>query len=318
MNKRDFYKELMKEYTFDSAKVRRTAKTSSLKRASVFSFANSRRVKVAGTAAAACLAMVVGWFAINYSPQEVVGVPVVSVQERIIRSEVWSRSASVASETMYLSFDKSLTYDEMQETLDSASNSESIIVKAVYVFDSNGDNNVAVLSAPNELDELRTSDASEIIGAKITGSSESRDDLKRRENVILIEFESENMNDKIFVPIAAIEGAVEEVISYTETYRTPETTAATEASVQTTDARTCGCGHICDNDHGDEPDCCDDFPGCDCEDSTATNCECDCCDDYDDGICEVCPLQPDNCCSCISIGTSAISCSCGECNRCVT
>ena len=285
MNRNEFYKELMKEYTFDSAKVRRVAKRSSSRVVST-----RRGWHLPATAAVVAASLLIGLFTVLYNGNS--SMPTITdtltVQERVIRAELTQLSSGPA--TMFLSFNNSLTFDEMQNAFDSISDTD-IEVKAVYVLED--DSSVTSLALPEKLDVVRDTDSCKIIGAKVSAPSEYRKTLKSQQEVALVEIETENVNDNTFVPLGAIAGAVEEAANYLDELRVPVITEPQPEFCETCEGELpCECEIACDCGECDECtlicDCgeCDECtPACDCgECDECAAVECDC----DDGLCDDC------------------------------
>jgi hypothetical protein len=292
MNRKDFYKELMKDYTFDSAKVRRAAKRSSLRIVSPLS--KRRWWHIPSTVAVAAVALTLGLYAFFYDAENSLQIGTfaeLSVQERVIRAEL-TRSGNETA-TMFLSFNNSLTFSEMVYTLDSISDTD-IEVKAVYIM--NEDGTVSSLSIPQELDKIKDVDASQIIGAKVSAPGAYRKELSQQQSVAFVEVENDKINDTTFVPLAAIEGAIKEVEEYFHDL---------ESNVEH-----CVC---CDG----ECVICQDCAGAPC----VCVCECGECDDCLVPTCEC--MECDEClsvtCECMECDEClSVTCDCMECDDCVT
>jgi hypothetical protein len=197
MNKREFYKELMKEYTFDSAKVRRFAKRSSAKgtRISV-----KRWWHIPSTVAVAAASLAIGVFTFFYSDtgSPVVNHGVMSPQERIQQADaaLINARSSIGNKTVYLSFNNTMTFREMQNTLDTVSDTGNIIIEAVYVID--GDEFLT-----KQLGEVRGDSYAQIVGAKVSAPANLIEDLSRQHEVALVEIENDILNDETFIPFIA-------------------------------------------------------------------------------------------------------------------
>jgi hypothetical protein len=192
MNKNDFYKELMKTYTFDSAKVRRFAKRSSYRgnRVSV-----KRWWHIPSTVAVAAASLTVGILAFFYSPNmnpppdgEPCDLSSVSAQGIIHLSNHESR-------TLYLSFNNSMTYLEMLNTLESVSDTGNIIVEKVYVLDSE-ENIVPVI----QHEELRNDHETQIIGAKVFAPERLKVEIERQPEIANVKIETPAINDDTWIP----------------------------------------------------------------------------------------------------------------------
>ncbi|MCL1867127.1 MAG: hypothetical protein FWF82_06935, partial [Oscillospiraceae bacterium] len=126
MDKREFYKELMKEYTFDSAKVRRFAKRASTRgvRVSV-----KRWWHIPSTVAVAAASLAVGVFSLFYNGGDtsVIDTPVInpvpsvtvttSVDDEESREKAENAKLSYENQTLYLSFNGGITFRELENKL---------------------------------------------------------------------------------------------------------------------------------------------------------------------------------------------------------
>ena len=183
MNKHEFYKELMKEYTFDSAKVRRSAKCSSL------SFAKNKRWwHVPSTAAVAAIALTIGLYAVSYNANNG-GSPVPGGQDNTVIS-------SLSNKTLFLSFNNSITFYEMRDTLDSVSNTGNIVVEALYVLDENKQ----ITLLPVEEWESFDGSVGQIVGAKVSAPAMLIGDLSQQQKVTLVKID-DAMDDNDFIPL---------------------------------------------------------------------------------------------------------------------
>jgi hypothetical protein len=193
MNKKDFYKELMQTYTFDSAKVRRFAKRSSYKgtRVSV-----KRWWHIPSTVAVAAASLAVGVFALFYSGQ---GIPTgIEPYDPISTPVTASGIIQIAhheNRTLYLSFNNSVTYMEMLNTLESVSDTGNITIEKVYVLD-NHENIVPVI----QHEELRNDHETQIVGAKVFAPERLKVEIERQPEVANVKIETFAINDDTWVP----------------------------------------------------------------------------------------------------------------------
>jgi len=285
MNKHEFYKELMKDYTFESAKIRRFAKRSSLRR---HVMPTRRWWHIPSTVAVAAAAVTIGVFAFLYGGGGSSPIVTVSVQERVIRSELTQSGNENA--TMYLSFNDSLSYNNIKDALDSVSDTD-IEIKAVYILED--DNTVTAYAIPEQLEEIKRVDSARIIGAKVNAPGEYKKNLSQQQNVAFVEVESDAINDSTFVPLAAIEGAIDEVVTYFHDLRQqPEETSADFCSC---------CGGECKKVSCEE---CGVYP-CECEE---LDCDCGECEECSDDV----PCDCGECEEC----SDDVRCDCGECEEC--
>ncbi|MCL1831933.1 MAG: hypothetical protein FWG45_03365 [Oscillospiraceae bacterium] len=204
MNRRDFYKELMQEYTFDSAKVRRTAKLSCLnEKASRFSgrVRGNRKVwHIPVTAAVAAFAIILG-LQVTVFDRFGDNPAVRTDADRI--NEANNAVAKLATmnfgtSTLFLSFSEPVTFTEMQNALDGVSDTGNIAVEAVYLLDN--DNKVTMLD-PIQAFKLGNPDDVRIIGAKVSAPVVLVDGLRKRAEVALVEVMSDDLNEDTFIPL---------------------------------------------------------------------------------------------------------------------
>ncbi|MCL1789267.1 MAG: hypothetical protein FWG33_02825 [Oscillospiraceae bacterium] len=193
MNKHEFYKELLKEYTFDSAKVRRSAKRSS------FKITNKHWWYIPSTVAVAAVSLTVGLFAFFYGGGTHSGSLPTPPEDRVLNanSAIKTASSDFGAKTMFLSFNNSITFHEMQNTLDLVSDTGNIVVETLYILDSNNELTLLQGSELKELETLYNSDV-QIVGAKVYAPAILSEDLRHQKNVALVEFD---MNDNDFIPL---------------------------------------------------------------------------------------------------------------------
>ncbi|MCL2070748.1 MAG: hypothetical protein FWH07_00745 [Oscillospiraceae bacterium] len=225
MNKHEFYKELMKEYTFDSAKVRRTSKR---EKYSSLNFTGRRWWHIPSTVAVAAVSLTVGLFSFFYnagsgsSPS----FPTNGIGEST--SALETATLGFGTKTLFLSFNNSITLHEMRNTLDSVSDTGNIVVGTLYILDENNQVSSFSLSEDNSgLNEFNNNSA-KIIGAKVYAPAALIDDLKQQRGVSLAEIGSDSMSDDDFIPliIEEIETPVTETPQHTD-----ETTDSPHESV---------------------------------------------------------------------------------------
>jgi hypothetical protein len=206
MNRKEFYKELMKEYTFDSAKVRRFAKRSSYKgnRVSV-----KRWWHVPSTVAVAAASLVMGLFAFFY--YGTMGTPVIGDGATPIPAAPTADSIAISKQsfetkTLYLSFNDSMTFREMENTLYTISDTGNIVIEAVFVLDES-DTVVPVFV----FDAIRDDDTVQIVGAKVSAPGRLIDEIERQteiDHVVLVTEETVNEEALIEFVLAETQAAV--------------------------------------------------------------------------------------------------------------
>jgi hypothetical protein len=206
MNRRDFYKELMQEYTFDTAKVRRGAKLSSLKgrTGSVrVGRGNRRWWHVPATVAAAAIALVFGLQSAVLNGMR--GVPTVDDMSIDARFDFAGRETahieglSFGTRTLFLSFNDSLTFSEMQNALDSVSDTGNILIESVYVLGAGGEVEILTLA---EVISSRV-EPDRVIGAKIQAPVTLVAGLREQPEVALVEVMTNELTEETFIPLVA-------------------------------------------------------------------------------------------------------------------
>ena len=213
MNRRDFYKELMRDYTFDSAKVRRHAKLSCIATGSKSlrktAKTNKRLWQIPLTAAAAVLALTLG-LQVALSDLFIGGTPTVKefdvsdARGRIANSErdlAQMAGLNFGTRTLFLSFNDSITFTTMQNALDSVSDTGNIVLEAVYTLSEK--NAVSVVSGVH-LQALQGGEAENIVGAKVYAPVMLISDLSKQSEVALVEVSTEQLNENNFVPLAVV------------------------------------------------------------------------------------------------------------------
>jgi hypothetical protein len=208
MNRRDFYKELMSEYTFDSAKVRRHAKLSCIggKSGSLRKRTSNRRWwHVPATVVAAVCALAFGLrFAFYDRSIPTVTEPFpASIDVRIgsaQRNAAQFANLSFGTRTMFLSFNDSIPLKTMQNALDSVSDTGNIVVEAVYIL--GADNSVNVISP----EAARASQPERVVGAKVYAPVTLIGDLQKQSEVALVEVVTDEFDEEAFVPLAVAGG----------------------------------------------------------------------------------------------------------------
>jgi hypothetical protein len=218
MNKHDFYKELMSQYTFDEEKIRRNAKRAS---SASFLMRNSKWMPLA-TAAAVFMMVFVGNMAINNSrnignnnqfhvaPSQT---SFVSENERIndatnTEDLITAGNFDNANATMYISFAKPLTYSELEENLPS-----SVDIIALW---SGGFVNAENAQAPDDF----------FTGAKVSATKDLFPDLRTREAFSFVELDN-IVNDSNFQPINTVQRPIETTENDTDIINPDNTTAET-------------------------------------------------------------------------------------------
>jgi hypothetical protein len=220
----------MKEYTYDSAKVRRFAK-----RASLTAVPRGRRKwHIPATAAAAAASVAIGVTAFFFQGGGGSPAPHDSMLPLHVRAEQANFAARTASlsfetKTMYLSFNDSVTFSEMQNALDTVSDTGNIVIEAVYVLAPNNE-----VTTFRDLDEVRRETA--IVGVKLSAPAVLIDDLLDTSVVDIIEFKTDVINDETFVPLSAaiaaagLAAGLADVTTAPVSQTTAEETAAESAS----------------------------------------------------------------------------------------
>lgn len=235
MNKKEFYRELMQNYTVDTEKVKCAAKRRALKKTS------SPLKWITCTAACTAAAAVVIVFAVNMLPKP--GVDIVdsgldSAIERVYAAQQRFEELAAKNEVMdmYVSFEKEHTLNE--------------ILMSFSAIDNNGDIKLSLLYT-TEGKYYRYSDkiSSELRfrGAKITAPAKLFEELNRLKIVSLAEpVEGSKYTDKSFVPYVSKEqpaaditiattpeGTIAEIVITDNT--TGSTTSETPQTSETTD-----------------------------------------------------------------------------------
>jgi hypothetical protein len=127
---------------------------------------------------------------------------------------VQAADLNFGTRTLFLSFNDTLTFSAMQNTLDSVSDTGNIVVEAVYVL--GGNNNIEVLPLVSlSVQDIQAIE--QIVAAKIYAPVTLIGDLKNRSDVALVEIKSEVLNEETFIPLAVIETPVRESTSTTTT-----------------------------------------------------------------------------------------------------
>jgi hypothetical protein len=196
----------MEEYTFDSDKVRRIAKRSSL-----HGFAR-RGVKFMPLAAAA-VAFAAGIFAVSaifagilknsgdgisyVAPASDTVSRLSAAETALVESQ---KSKSVESKTLFLSFGESMTFHEMQNVFDYVSDTGNIKVEAIYLLDDNDE--IICVFDPAEIETVKRDKKARIVGAKIKAPENLVEDLNSQQEIMVIEPETAKLNDESFVPLS--------------------------------------------------------------------------------------------------------------------
>ncbi|MCL1903176.1 MAG: hypothetical protein FWF94_02015 [Oscillospiraceae bacterium] len=194
MNKNEFYKELMKEYTFDSAKVRRSAKRSS------FKVVSKRWWHIPSTVAVAAVSLTVGLFAFFQGGSNNGNNPTPPGEIYSTGTAIKAASSDLGTKTLFLSFNNSITYNEMQNTFELVSDTGNIVVEALYILD--GDNEVTLVKLSEDFYESGDfdsfyDDSAQIIGAKVYAPATLIDDFRHQKDVAVVKI---GMTDDDFVP----------------------------------------------------------------------------------------------------------------------
>jgi sulfur transfer complex TusBCD TusB component (DsrH family) len=216
MNRNKFYKELMEEYTFDSAKIRRFAKRSSYKGARV---SVKRWWHIPSTVAVAAASLVLGLFSFFYSPNQ--GTPVVNPeppvtdssgqivtlppQHHIVQLDYFSNA------TLYLSFNNSMTFREIENTLETIDDTGNIVIEVVYIRGEGAD-----FIPITHFDEIRNEETATIVGATVSAPGRLKIEIERQQEVELVIVVTADIAEETFIPspsaIDAIENAQAPVI----------------------------------------------------------------------------------------------------------
>jgi hypothetical protein len=226
MDKREFYKELMKEYTFDSAKVRRFAKRASTRgvRVSV-----KRWWHIPSTVAVAAASLAVGVFSLFYNGGDVsvIDTPVIntvppvtvttSVNDDESRERAENAKLSYENQTLYLSFNGGITFRELENKLLAISDTGNIVIETVYVMNEDNSEGEHEPVALDEFEEIKNDDSIKIVGAKVSTPGRLIEEIERQteiEQVMLVVKEEKpsggennNENDnhepkaEVFIPI---------------------------------------------------------------------------------------------------------------------
>ena len=221
MNIKDFYKELMKEYTFDSAKVRRFAKRSSAKgvRVSV-----KRWWHVPSTVAVAAASLALGTFTFFYNWN--IGSPIPVTPPFLQNGEVVDSpekahlaKMSFSSQTLYLSFGNPVTLREIENTLYTISDTGNIVLEEVYVVDDSTENGGFVAVSVSDFSKIRNDSSPKIVAAKVSAPGRLIDEIERQSEIENVFIASEGVGTYEFIPsavhesTAAVTGAVSEPVS---------------------------------------------------------------------------------------------------------
>lgn len=195
MDRRDFYKQLLEQYTMDDEKIRRNAKRHE---SSVARVLNSKWLPLV-SAAAVFVAVFSGYMILipNESgktpvPYQTVAPASANKQERIsaveMRYKVFDFSAKDAD--IYISFASPLSYSDIDYLLGLISDTGD--VKIVKLFDSEKGELIATEQALSE---------ATYSGAKVLAPESMLPELQKDNNIILAEFASDTLDDENFRPL---------------------------------------------------------------------------------------------------------------------
>lgn len=220
MNKNDFYKELLSQYTFDSEKIKMNAKRP--KR----SFYRNPAVYISTAAAAAAITVTIGVFTfMSATTQQDISVKPetyeLSAAQRLEEAEQNYRIASYSANNdseietvdMYVSFNSPMTYNEALILFSGISDTGDICFAILYTDEGKITDNFDGYNG-------------KINGLKITAPSNYYKAIQDLSSVSVVELGSENVNDDNFTPI---NDQIKSEITGTEEI-TPQTTASEETT----------------------------------------------------------------------------------------
>ena len=198
MNKNDFYKELLSQYTFDSEKIKMNAKRQ--KRG----FWQSPAKLIPTVATAAAVTVTVGVFTFMAATNSDHGVSVkpetyeISAAQRLEDAEqnyriaAYSNSSLVENVDMYVSFNTPMTYNEARILFSSVSDTGDIDFVILYT-----DNGKISADSADSFD-------GKVNGLKISAPSNYYKTIQDLSAVSVVELGSENVNDDSFTPISNV------------------------------------------------------------------------------------------------------------------
>jgi|GEM_PF-1386490 len=232
MNRREFYKQLMSEYTFDSDKVRRAAKRSSMRALP------SGGAKFLPVAAAVVLsAGVIALYSGLNRPSSPIAPPArvyTASAGRLTdaRNGIEQYRDSIEVKATYLSFAEPLDYAKLQNTIDYVSDTGKIRIEALYILD--GSDEVVCVTDPTQISEIRDGANAQIVGAKVSAPANLCETLAGQPEVLLVEIGLPNVTDETFVPLIVEDPD----IVFTEPPVIPESTDTSDNSAWTDGSET--------------------------------------------------------------------------------
>lgn len=200
MNKNDFYKELLSQYTFDSEKIKMNAKRQ--KRG--FWQSPAKFIPTVATAAAVTVTIGVFTFMAATSGNITQITPrgsEVSAAQRLEEAEENYRLAAISNtnqvETvdMYVSFNSPLTYNEAVMLFSSVSDTGEIDFVILYTADKK-------ITSADDISAFAKSDE-KLNGVKITSPSNYYKSIQDLSAVSVVELFSDTVNDDTFTPISS-------------------------------------------------------------------------------------------------------------------
>ncbi|MDR1753568.1 MAG: hypothetical protein LBR74_01520 [Eubacterium sp.] len=190
MDKRNFYKQLMSEYTFDQEKIRRNAKRDNKKSMRAL---NSKWLPLA-SAAAVFVAVFLGYMAMNngHSPDIVRPIEKVATPgDRIMETEIKILMSDDSEQSdMYLSFDEPLTLSEIGFHLGTLSDTGEVETLLFY------DNQTEWFVEKEDIYDGQTFSA-----VKISSPINLLSDIRALRPVVFVDLASDSINDKNFTPL---------------------------------------------------------------------------------------------------------------------
>ena len=231
MNKNEFYKNLMLTYTVDTEKVKRIAKRRVVKRSS-----RVLRIIPGAAACAAVTAAAVTIVSLGAAGRDPAGVDITgdeAAAARMAAAEQYyvSMPDDAQQMDMYVSFEHSLSYNE--------------ILLAFSKIDENGDINIRLLYTDKgkyyeNNESLPADDSLTFLGAKITAPASLCRDIRLLKSVSLVELPESGITDDSFAPFGSSEfvtstGSAGESFEISiPSYTTTETTTVTTTNTAET------------------------------------------------------------------------------------